>query len=87
MEQILNIRRKREPLPPWFKVRIPSGEKLQTFNSTDEAVTDHHLHTVCREARCPNIHDCWSRGTATFMIGGQTCTRDCHFCSVEHLRT
>lgn len=44
------------------------------------------LHTVCEEARCPNIHDCWARGTATFMIAGKECTRGCRFCSVETLR-
>ena len=44
------------------------------------------LHTVCEEARCPNLHDCWARGTATFMIAGKECTRGCRFCSVETLR-
>jgi lipoic acid synthetase len=49
-------------------------------------VADHGLHTVCEEARCPNLNDCWSRGTATFMVAGKECTRGCRFCSVETLR-
>ena len=80
-------RRRREPLPAWFRVRVPSGEKLATFQGTSAAVHENRLNTVCEEARCPNIHDCWGRGTATFMIGGQSCTRDCAFCSVAHSRT
>ncbi len=84
MDQVVTIRRKRGPLPPWFRVRLPSGDRLQTFQGTDAAVREHRLHTVCEEAHCPNIHDCWARGSATFMIAGQTCTRSCHFCSVEH---
>jgi lipoic acid synthetase len=78
--------RKRGPLPPWFRVRLPAGERLQAFQGTDAAVHANRLHTVCEEAHCPNIHECWGRGTATFMIAGQTCTRSCHFCSVEHRR-
>ena len=89
MSQPLTIRerRRREPLPPWFRVRVPSGDKLATFQKTSTAVHENGLNTVCEEARCPNIHDCWGRGTATFMIGGQSCTRDCAFCSVIHNRT
>jgi lipoic acid synthetase len=59
---------------------------LAVFNATQSAVAENALHTVCEEARCPNIHDCWSRGTATFMIAGKECTRGCRFCSVETLR-
>jgi lipoic acid synthetase len=65
--------------PPWLKVRFQSGgnyERLRTL------MRDQGLHTVCEEARCPNIGDCWSRGTATFMILGDTCTRSCGFCAV-----
>ncbi len=83
---IIGQRKRREPLPPWFKVKLPAGETLKTFERTSSAVHENSLHTVCEEARCPNIHDCWGRGTATFMIGGQTCTRACRFCSVEHER-
>lgn len=86
MEQNVPIRRKRPPLPPWFRVSLPSGEKLKTYQCTGSTVHGRKLHTVCEEAQCPNIHDCWSRGSATFMIGGQTCTRSCRFCSVGHVR-
>jgi lipoic acid synthetase len=67
------------PKPPWLKVRAPGGERFtdlkQTFRSLD-------LHTVCEEARCPNIGECWSEGTATVMLLGDTCTRGCRFCAV-----
>jgi lipoic acid synthetase len=87
MEQVVQIgKRKRGPLPPWFRVRLPSGERLQAYNGTDATVRDNRLHTVCEEAHCPNIHDCWARGSATFMIAGETCTRSCRFCSVKHRR-
>jgi lipoic acid synthetase len=65
--------------PPWLKVRAPGGERYaelkQTFRSLD-------LHTVCEEARCPNVGTCWSEGTATVMLLGDTCTRACRFCAV-----
>jgi lipoic acid synthetase len=67
------------PKPPWLKVRAPGGaqytELKETFRSLD-------LHTVCEEARCPNIGECWSEGTATVMLLGDTCTRGCRFCAV-----
>jgi lipoic acid synthetase len=65
---------------------LPSGQRLAILNSTTHAVAEHGLHTVCEEARCPNLNDCWSRGTATFMVAGKECTRGCRFCSVETLR-
>jgi lipoic acid synthetase len=67
-------------------VNLPSGQPLAVFQATQHTVASHALHTVCEEARCPNIHDCWSRGTATFMVAGEHCTRGCRFCSVETLR-
>jgi lipoic acid synthetase len=67
-------------------VNLPAGSRLVTFNRTSSAIEGNQLHTVCEEARCPNIHDCWSRGTATFMVAGDTCTRGCRFCSVKTLR-
>jgi lipoic acid synthetase len=70
-------------LPEWLRVNLPAGPKLAILNSTQQAVADHSLHTVCEEARCPNLNDCWSRGTATFMVAGKECTRGCRFCSVE----
>jgi lipoic acid synthetase len=73
-------------LPEWLRVNLPSGPRLAILNSTTHAVAEHGLHTVCEEARCPNLNDCWSRGTATFMIAGKECTRGCRFCSVETLR-
>jgi lipoic acid synthetase len=76
----------RARLPEWLRVNLPAGRAQQVFNLTQGAVAENHLHTVCEEARCPNIHDCWARGTATFMVAGQTCTRGCRFCSVETLR-
>ena len=67
------------PKPPWLKVRAPGGERYgdlkQTFRDLD-------LHTVCEEAHCPNIGECWSEGTATIMLLGDTCTRGCRFCAV-----
>jgi lipoic acid synthetase len=67
-------------------VNLPAGQRLTVLNSTHHAIVDHGLHTVCEEARCPNLNDCWSRGTATFMVAGKECTRGCRFCSVETLR-
>jgi len=67
------------PKPAWLKVRAPGGEQYnllkETFRSLD-------LHTVCEEARCPNVGECWSEGTATIMLLGDTCTRGCRFCAV-----
>ena len=76
----------RPRLPEWLRVNLPAGPAQATFNSTQLAIVGNELHTVCEEARCPNIHDCWARGTATFMIAGRECTRGCRFCSVETLR-
>jgi lipoyl synthase len=67
--------------PPWLKKRIPPYQDLLKVRSI-LAATD--LHTVCEEARCPNLGECFSRGTATFLILGNICTRDCGFCAVEH---
>jgi lipoic acid synthetase len=66
--------------PPWLKKRIPPLQDIQKVRSILEQ-TD--LHTVCQEARCPNLGECFSRGTATFLILGRVCTRDCGFCAVE----
>lgn len=66
--------------PDWLKVRIPTGEN---YFSLKQLVLDKKLNTVCEDARCPNIAECWSRKTATFMILGDTCTRSCGFCSVK----
>jgi lipoic acid synthetase len=71
---------KRSPLPEWLKISLPSGE---TYQKVKQQMDDGVLHTVCAEARCPNIAECWGGGTATFMILGDTCTRGCRFCSVS----
>ena len=60
--------RERKRLPKWFKTSLPIGKSQSVYNSTMASVKDNDLNTVCVEARCPNIHDCWGRGTATFMI-------------------
>lgn len=66
--------------PGWLKVKLPGGAGYSEIKSL---VNKHHLHTVCEEARCPNIAECWSRRTATFMILGDVCTRSCGFCAVK----
>ena len=69
--------------PPWLKVRAPGGPG---FAETMATVRELGLHTVCQEARCPNIGECWGHRTATFMLLGDTCTRNCGFCAVTHGR-
>jgi lipoic acid synthetase len=66
--------------PPWFKVPAPGSPKYRQLKALIES---ENLHTVCQEAACPNIGECWQRGTATFMILGDTCTRRCGFCNVK----
>ena len=65
--------------PPWFKVPAPGGAK---YRELSDMIREENLHTVCQEAACPNVGECWERGTATFMILGDTCTRRCGFCNV-----
>ncbi len=65
--------------PDWIKVRLPSNP---VFFSTKALISDLRLHTVCESAQCPNRWECWSQGTATFMIAGDRCTRACGFCAV-----
>ena len=69
-----------EKKPDWIKVRLPSNP---VFFSTKALVADLKLHTVCESAQCPNRWECWSQGTATFMIAGERCTRACGFCAVS----
>ena len=66
-------------IPPWIRTRVVEGEN---FKDLKQLVQSRRLHTVCEEAKCPNIFDCWSRRTATFMILGDVCTRACRFCAV-----
>jgi lipoic acid synthetase len=65
--------------PDWLKVRFPAGDRYQSLQRLMRA---QGLHTVCEEARCPNVGECWNSGTATFMILGDVCTRSCGFCAV-----
>jgi lipoic acid synthetase len=67
-------------LPEWIRGRLPAGAGYEKVKAL---VSDQNLHTVCEEARCPNLGECWSRGTATFMILGDICTRACSFCAVK----
>ena len=66
--------------PSWLRVRVPNGAKYQEVM---DIVRSHKLHTVCSESKCPNIAECWGRGTATLMLMGSVCTRACKFCSVN----
>ncbi len=69
--------------PPWIRVRLPAGNAVAELKSR---LRERKLVTVCEEATCPNIHECFSKGTATFMILGEVCTRRCSFCDVAHGR-
>ncbi len=70
----------RSPKPGWLKVKAPGGEKYTQIKQTLRSLD---LYTVCEEARCPNVGECWSAGTATVMLLGHTCTRGCRFCAVN----
>lgn len=67
-------------LPPWLTIRIPRPE---TIKEVEQMMRSKNLHTVCESARCPNLPECWSKRTATFMILGDTCTRSCGFCAIK----
>ncbi len=69
--------------PSWLKAQLPSGEAYQKIKSL---LAEHKLHTVCEEARCPNLGECWATGTATFMLGTEVCTRACRFCAIRTAR-
>jgi len=66
--------------PDWLKMKVPSGKK---YISIKKIVAEHKLHTICTSGHCPNMHECWGRGTATLMILGDICTRSCKFCNVK----
>lgn len=74
------LRKPRPRLPDWLRLRLPTEN---TFATTRKLLEDLRLHTVCESARCPNHWECWSKGTATFMIAGDRCTRACGFCAVS----
>ncbi len=86
LHQIMG-RHRREPLPErkpqWLKVKAPGGSN---YIRLKQLMRDLNLHTVCEEAHCPNIGECWEHGTATFMILGDVCTRNCAYCAVSHGR-
>ena len=70
----------RQRLPKWMKMNMPKGE---SYSKVKNLVDQHGLHTICTSGNCPNIGECWNRGTATFMILGDICTRRCKFCAVK----
>ena len=70
----------RQRLPKWMKMKLPKGE---SYSKIKNLVNKHGLHTICTSGNCPNIGECWNRGTATFMILGDICTRRCKFCAVK----
>jgi lipoic acid synthetase len=72
--------KKRLRKPSWLKINIPSGKE---YKSVKEVVEHNKLHTICTSGHCPNMHECWGRGTATLMILGDICTRSCKFCNVK----
>jgi lipoic acid synthetase len=73
-------KRERIPRPDWLKISLKT---TGNYKEVGGLINDHSLHTVCQEARCPNIYECWNERTATFMILGDICTRHCGFCSVK----
>ena len=77
----LEFIRPRQPKPSWLKVKAPGSENFLRLKGI---MNDLKLHTVCEEAHCPNIGECWHHGTATFMILGDVCTRACSYCAVAH---
>lgn len=77
MSELIQIQTKR---PDWFKIKLPSGEQ---YDKVKSLVKTNRLHTICEEAKCPNLAECWSHGTATFLILGDTCTRWCGYCNVK----
>jgi lipoic acid synthetase len=75
--------KERQRLPKWMKMNMPKGE---SYSKVKNLVGKHGLHTICSSGNCPNIGECWNRGTATFMILGNICTRKCKFCAVPNGR-
>ncbi len=77
---MIDARTEAQRKPPWLKVRLPAGSD---YNRLKDNFRELKLHTVCEEARCPNLAECWRSGTATIMILGDVCTRGCRFCAVK----
>ena len=80
MDPVVHIGKKAAPKPTWLKVRAPGGPEYTALKARVQRLG---LHTVCEEARCPNVGECWAEGTATLMLMGDVCTRGCRFCAVE----
>ena len=80
MNAVAEPAQKRPRLPEWFRVQLPTAS---AYFATRNLIDDLSLHTVCESARCPNHWECWSKGSATFMIAGDRCTRACGFCAVD----
>jgi len=80
MQELIQIQTKPQRKPEWFKIKLPSGEQ---YNKVKNLVKTNRLHTICEEAKCPNLAECWSHGTATFLILGDVCTRWCGYCNVK----
>jgi lipoyl synthase len=74
-----DIKTERERLPRWMKTQLPKGEN---YSKVKRLIADHHLNTICTSGNCPNKGECWNAGTASFMILGEKCTRNCRFCYV-----
>ncbi|MBI5159119.1 lipoyl synthase [Candidatus Micrarchaeota archaeon] len=70
--------------PSWLKICAPSGTNAKRFSIVRDTLEKHHLHSICVEAKCPNACECWGGGTATFLLLGKVCTRNCRFCSAKH---
>ncbi|HEU0008963.1 MAG TPA: lipoyl synthase, partial [Verrucomicrobiae bacterium] len=83
MNRVETSPKPRPRLPNWLRLPLPTAD---TFGQTRRLLSDLRLHTVCESARCPNHWECWSKGTATFMIAGDRCTRACGFCAVTTAR-
>src|SRR6187402_1588020 len=80
MDTLVQLAAPSQRRPPWLRIRLRTPER---FHEVRRLVESQRLHTVCEEARCPNIYECWGEhGTATFMILGEICTRRCGFCAV-----
>jgi len=75
-----SVRQNKRRKPDWLKTKLPSGK---TYIGVKDIIAKHKLHTICTSGHCPNIEDCWGRGTATLMILGDICTRACRFCNVK----
>ena len=76
----MELDKKRIHKPDWLRINLGNNEQ---FSATGKIIKDHGLHTICQSGKCPNMGECWNRGTATFMIAGDICTRSCKFCNTQ----